>query len=128
MPTYEFIDQDENDYFDALFDAEFENLLDHTAIREVTQIIFELIDYVFHQHQMMYLLGLTKLAIDEQTLTVQLRFSRKKEDIKSDERTRKTVQFMFYLLAKVDQKYPLSKTPFPVDDVKVFLEVEDEWW
>jgi hypothetical protein len=94
----------------------------------VTELVFELIDRVFQHHQIIHLLGLVKLAINEKTLTVQLRFSRKDDEPKSDERTRKSVQFMFYLLAKVNQKYPLSQQPFPVDNISVFLEVEDDWW
>lgn len=111
MSKYELIDSKSEEYFDTFIQTGFENPLNVLQIVETIELIAEVITTDMAKQ---ICEGISFLQITETEITIQLRYATMKSPkFKPNVSSRAKVQFMFYLLAKIDFLYALGDVPLP---------------
>ena len=111
MSKYELIDLKSEEYFDAFIQAGFAKILDVSQTVRIIELIAEVMTTDMANQ---ICEGISFLQVTETEITIQLRFTTTESPkSKPNVSSRAKVQFVFYLLAKIDFSYPLSDVPFP---------------
>lgn len=125
MAKIELLESEE--HLDIAVEVGFENALGSTDTVQVLQVILEVLNSPLGAE---FSEGLASLEIDQRSLSVRLRYppseSKKPRQGESFSENMPMLrsQFLFYLFAKVDQRYRLGDIPFP-PDFRYFLNFED---
>jgi len=129
MPKFDFIEDAEN-YFDVEAEAEFGKSLDNFDAAKILTMILDVLAHPKFKHLTGILVG---LEVNETIFKVRFRYlhstlktsSSNITSQESEDRSRQTMQVIFYLFAKIDTLYTLENTPFP-PDFRKFLSLPDE--
>lgn len=105
------------DYFDDLVGASFAENLSPTDVSKVIKTIL----YVASGEaaQGILFLGLTLVEVNLESIRLQLRFSRRQEELlkldalERDELPRRMSRFIWHLFARIDALYPLKASSLP---------------
>jgi hypothetical protein len=126
MPKYELIDSE--NYFDVFVAVPFEKSL---GTSDITQIVRLVLDLVQKAVDLTLTDGLVALRIEEPRLELQFRYSKvvpthpKLALLAGEDLSRLRINFVFYLVAKIDSHYPLKETSLP-SDFRSFLNFPDK--
>lgn len=117
MARFDIIDKNEEDYFDILVEAGFEQLLSPSDITQLLQICT---DIATDKKTSSLFEGFTELKVAQTEIRVLFRVSKKTEDwqLSGEEiesLSRQKMQFIFYFFARIDQHYKLEDVPFPAN-------------